>query len=316
MPSVAPRFSQALVETAQRLQLVTDIDAPRGRERVALDTQDALWTRLTEQSSDPLIGLQLALNLQVGHLDLTGLLLMSCETLGETFETLLEYLPLIGQGGDVSLEKHAEWVRLSYEPHYECCRSQRAELALVSTMQLARWSTDNRFQVQRVTFQHAPLDDPKRYESLLNCPVQFEATKNSLLFARLELDHRLIQANPALRDQLSTLAEQSLRELGDESVSAQVAQAIRSDPQASKEEIAKRLAISSRHLARCLVDEGFSFRQLRDRELESLARDALKRGDKITAISFELGFSDDSAFAKAFRRWTGQSPSQFREQKL
>lgn len=314
MLSVAPRFSQALVETARRLQLVTNVHAPSGNDRVALDTQDTLWSELVKQSTDPLIGLQLALNLQVGHLDLTGLLLMSCETLRETFETLLEYLPLIGQGGDVALEPQSELLRLSYQPHYTCCQAQRVELALACTLQLARWSTDNRFRIQRISFRHAPLDEPERYQALLQCPVQFEAAENSLLFHSSELDHRLIQANPALRDQLSTLADQSLRELGDHSVSAQVANALRSNPRSSKEDIARQLALSGRHLARCLVDEGFSFRQLRDRELEALAREALQRGDKVTAISYDLGFSDDSAFAKAFRRWTGLSPSQFREQ--
>lgn len=312
MLTVAPRFSQALVETARRLQLVNDLPTPVGNDRVALAAQDALWTELSTRSVDPLLGLQLALNLQVGHLDLTGLLLMSCESLRETFETLLDYLPLIGQGGDVSLTQQNDLVRLSYTPHYERCQAQRVELALVCTLQLARWSTDNRFNAHAITVRHAPLDDTARYQTLLPCPIQFEAAENSLLFPAQELDHRLVQANPTLRDQLRNLADQSLRDLGDNSVSAQVAQAIRHTPQASKENIAKQLALSSRHLARCLVEEGFSFRQLRDRELEILAREALQRGDKITAISHQLGFSDDSTFAKAFRRWTGLNPSQCR----
>ena len=72
------------------------------------------------------------------------------------------------------------------------------------------------------------------------------------------------------------------------------------------------LAISGRHLNRRLADEGLSFKQLRDRELLHLAEMALRRDEKIAAIAEALGFSDESAFAKAFRRWTGMSPSQFR----
>ena len=72
-------------------------------------------------------------------------------------------------------------------------------------------------------------------------------------------------------------------------------------------------AMSGRHLNRKLADEGFSFKQLRDRELQVLACRALERGDKIAGISAELGFSDESSFSRSFRRWTGMSPSQYRE---
>ena len=89
---------------------------------------------------------------------------------------------------------------------------------------------------------------------------------------------------------------------------------IRQHPRAGKERIADLLALSGRHLNRRLAEEGLSFKQLRDRELQSLAEVALQREGKISVVAEELGFSDESAFAKAFRRWTGKSPAQFRDQ--
>ena len=78
-PTVTLRFSQALIQAAQRLGL-PPLDTPPIEERVPLEVQDALWQELCAQASDPLIGIQLGMALQVGHLDVAGMLIMSCET--------------------------------------------------------------------------------------------------------------------------------------------------------------------------------------------------------------------------------------------
>ena len=76
--------------------------------RVPLAQQDALWQHLAAQSREPLLGLQLGHALHIGHLDLVGVLLMSCDSLGEALEALLEYYPIIGEGGEFSLQHEGE----------------------------------------------------------------------------------------------------------------------------------------------------------------------------------------------------------------
>ncbi len=310
-PTVTRRFSQALVETAARLGIVVPTPVPDD-DRVSLDVQDRLWQRLCSLSADPLIGLQLAVHMQVGHLDVAGLLLMSCETLGESLEVFTEYYPIISQGGAVRVDTDSEPAVMEYSARYQICRAPRSELALACAIHLARWSTGGQFQPLCVEFRHPPLDAESRYVELLGCPVRFEAPTDRVLFSRTMLDLTLIQANPALRDQLRELADQSLQRLGQKSLAASVSELVRQHPQAGKETIAELLAMSGRHLNRKLADEGFSFKHLRDRELQALAFRALERGDKIAAISAELGFSDESAFSRTFRRWTGMAPSQYR----
>ncbi|WP_370300298.1 AraC family transcriptional regulator [Abyssibacter sp.] len=310
-PTVTRRFSQALVETAARLGINLPAMAP-GEERVRLDVHDALWVKLCAAGDDPLIGLQLALHLQVGHLDVAGLLLMSSETLGEALELYTEYHPIVSQGGEVWFHDVGDQVALCYAGHYEVCREPRAEMSLGCAMHLARWCSGGRFEAAAVEFRHAPLDREARYTDLLGCPVHFGAPEDRLLFHRDMLELPLIQANPALRDQLRELADQSLGRLGQRSFSVTVSELVHQHPQAGKDDIAALLAISGRHLSRKLAEEGFSFKHLRDRELQQLACRALERGDKIAGISAELGFSDESAFSRSFRRWTGMSPSQDR----
>lgn len=312
-PTVTLRFSQALIQAAQRLGL-PPLDTPPIEERVPLEVQDALWQELCAQASDPLIGIQLGMALQVGHLDVAGMLIMSCETYGESLDVLFEYLPIIGEGGEVNVKYESDSVLLSYTPIYDICRAQRVEAVLSAILHLSRWSTGGLFQAQSIHFGHAALHDAHRYPGLLGCPVSFSEPDNYLRFDKSMLALPLIQANSALRDHLRKLADNTLRQLGEKSLSASVSDLIRQHPRAGKERIADLLALSGRHLNRRLAEEGLSFKQLRDRELQSLAEVALQREGKISVVAEELGFSDESAFAKAFRRWTGKSPAQFRDQ--
>ncbi len=310
-PTVTLRYAQALMQAAERLGLPAGAPLPVA-ERVPLAEQDRLWQHLCQNSPDPLIGLQLGLSLQVGHLDVAGMLLMSSETLGQAFQDLIEYMPIIGEGGDLLLDPKRGV--LSYQAHYTLYQDARIESVMAGILHLSRWASGGRFQARSLAFKHAPLDDPQRYPGLLGCPVEFQATSNRLEFDPQQFALPLIQANARLREDLARLADAQLARLGERSLAAELSTLIRLRPSASKEDHAAQLALSGRHLTRKLADLGLSYKALRDRELKQLAQLGLREGEKIAALAVHLGFSDESAFAKAFRRWTGQSPAQFREQ--
>ena len=77
--------------------------------------------------------------------------------------------------------------------------------------------------------------------------------------------------------------------------------------------IAERLGLSGRHLNRRLAEEGSSFKLLRERVLHAMAEQLLQGPARLAEVAERLGFSDESAFAKAFRRWSGMTPGQFRQ---
>jgi AraC-like DNA-binding protein len=314
-PSVTVHYAQAILQAAERLALSLPAELRQlGQDaRIPLARQDALWEAFCAAAQDPLIGLRLGNALQVGHLDMVGALLMSCETLGEALEALLEYYPIVGEGGEFTLREEGGRLCLAYQAHYQTRREERVEAVLSSLVHMSRWITGERIQGLQVRFEHAPQAAEARYAELLGCPLQFATGENSLLFSRADLAMPLIQANAPMREHLRGLADSLLERLGQQSLAVRVQQQLRAQPRWGKERIAEQLELSGRHLNRKLADEGTSFKLLRDQVLYQMAEQLLRESPRLVEVAERLGFSDESAFAKAFRRWSGTTPGQFRQ---
>jgi AraC-like DNA-binding protein len=317
-PTVTLQFSQAIVQAAERLgmRLPAELLAQLKTHpaRVPLSLQDALWQAIGAAQADPLIGVKMGLEIQAGHLDSAGLLLMSCDTLGDALEALLEYFPIITEGSLLEAVPEQGGVRLYYYPGYDICQELRAEAAIACFVHLSRWMTGGRSMPAEAGFRHAASVSVTRYQALLGSPVRFDTEDYSLLYSQQDLGAPLIQANAAMRGHLQQLADRMLASLTETGLGSQVAVLLRHRPRWGKERIAELLGMSGRHLTRRLAEESLSFKQLRDVTLYRMAAERLQQDERLRDIADALGFSDESAFAKAFRRWAGVSPAQYREQ--
>ena len=314
-PTVTLRFTRAILQAAEQ----RGIALPAGLEarcpadgRTPLALQDELWEAFCAAAGDPLIGLKLGLDLQVGHLDLVGMLLMSCETQGEALDLLLEYHPIVGEGGDFHLEHRGADSLLVYEPRYSVRRRERVEAVLACVLNLTQWITGNRFHAA-LEFTEEPATDVDQYEQLLGAPARFAMPANALAFDPALMTTPLIQANADLRDHLKTLADQALDALAPSGTAGQVRALLWEAPNRGKEQVAEALGIGGRHLVRRLQEEGTSFKLLRATMLQQMAEEQLANGETVAQVAERLGFSDESAFAKAFKRWAGVTPARYRD---
>jgi AraC-like DNA-binding protein len=312
--SVTARFTQAILEAAQRhgVRVPDDLrQALTHHARVPMAQQDALWSLFANATVDPLAALRAGTDLQAGHLDIVGMLLLSCDTLGDALEVLTEYAPIVGDNARFETQASPGTMLLRYQPEYTVCRDQRVEAALGCVVSLARWMTNGRFHPREVLFMHAPRADVAAYEELLGCPVRFGQPCNGVSMDAAELGHSLIEAGQSLHAHLRRLADDMLASLAQGSVSAQVQQLIRANPRWGKERIGEQLGMSGRNLNRKLAAEAISFKGLREALLYDMAAQALRGGQAVAAVGERLGFSDENAFSRAFRRWSGQTPAQF-----
>ncbi len=320
-PSVSLLFTQAMLLAAEQLGLSTPPSAQAWLEqnpdarRLPLSVQDQIWEEFCTQSADPLLGLRLGLQTQPGHLDLVGLLLMSADTLGEALDMLLDYQPIVSEGGEFSLHQDGASVELRYRADFPQRPRERVEAVFATLAHLGRSLSGGQLQPSYIAFQHGAVAATGDYEALLACPVRFNAAHNALGLSHAALALPLIQSNPMEIQHLRSLADSTLAGLKQQSLLAQVQQAIRQEPRLGRDDIAERFHMSGRHLNRLLNEEGSSFKLLQDITRRQLAEHWLAdRRLRMSEIAERLGFSDESAFAKAFRRWMGQSPAQFREQ--
>lgn len=316
--SVNRLYARALIQSADRLALALPAELRKAVDdhaRLPLATLDRLWDAYCAASGDTLAGFRLGLELQAGHLDCVGMLLASCDTLGEALEQLVEVAPIVGEGGDFVVANDGDLVAVHYRPHLALRREERVEAALAGLLQLSAWATGGAFRPAGLHFAHRPLAAIGEYRALVRAPLSFGAAANALVFDAAQLDLALIQANSTLREHLRRLTDRMLAEIGQASLAAEVQRLVRTNPRWGKERVAERLRLSGRHLNRRLADEGTSFKLLRDASLHAIAVERLRGGGNLREIAEALGFSDESAFTKAFRRWTGLTPAQFRRQR-
>jgi AraC-like DNA-binding protein len=170
------------------------------------------------------------------------------------------------------------------------------------------------FHVDEVRFTHRATEaHVARHRAFFDAPVRFGADYTELLLSREVLDTPLTSADPNLLAILVPTAEATLsrESVGARPLTDQVRRALRSalsHDEAQLETVAKRLGMTGRSLQRRLKDEGTVFQALRDELRRDLADRYLGQGMSFAEISFLLGFSEPSAFFRAFKRWTGLTP--------
>jgi AraC-like DNA-binding protein len=313
-PGVTVRYAQALLQTAEQngIELPHELVARiAAADRIPLAWQDELWEAFCAATGDPLAGLRLGTRVQIGHLDSVGMLLVTCETLGDALEELAAYAPVIGEGL-FSLRREDGRVRTEFAQPFGIRPRERTEAAVATELQLARWATGDRLRVDGVWFAHAPLAPVAAYEDVLGAPVHFSAPSSGLGFSADQLALPLIPANGALHEHLRELVDRTMTDLGAGGLADRVRTLVSDHPEWSRARVSEQLALSSRHLNRLLAEEGVSFRAVRESALQDIAVRRLRRGDRVADVAAHLGYSDETAFIRAFRRWQGVSPAQFR----
>lgn len=172
-----------------------------------------------------------------------------------------------------------------------------------------------------VRFQHAPLGDPQEVEQNLGASVTFRAAKNEVRLALETLQLPVTAGRAALMPSLAQLAEARLAQIdGFGTTTAQLrALMFERIPRGvtARSELARILGMSERTLNRRLHEEGTTFRDVLDGVRHELALAWLSDArHAVYEVAFLLGYSEPSTFYRSFRRWTGESPKEWRRARI
>ncbi|GMQ83711.1 MAG: AraC family transcriptional regulator [Gammaproteobacteria bacterium] len=278
----------------------------------------AMWRLAVERTGDPCFGLAVAEHFKPQALHGLGFIWLSSDTLFDALQRLVKYQRMISTVIDITLEETENSVRLNvairHSPvNIECASIDAAVGVFVNMCRLATCEVFNPIRLSLNRPRPACFD---RFEALFRSPVEFGAESNALYFDPASLREPLPGANPELARANDQVVIDYLGRFDRENISMQVrSRLIELLPtgQPTQKDIASSLNFSVRNLQRRLRAEGISFKRLLDETRKDLASQYIKDNHRrIGEITYLLGFSEPSNFTRAFRRWTGVSPNEFR----
>ena len=314
---VSPRFGLDPAEL-MRAALIDPLDFRDPDARVPFVKILRLWQTIAERQPDPVIGLRLGSAMTVRELGLVGYVMTHSSSLGEALRQLSRYCRIISEAVRIRLVESRQSVSLELQAHPALDVLRHPVNARLATVLAAsREITGTDLTPVAVCL---PFPRPRRtrdYARFFRCALRFDQPTTAMIFRREQMRLPVAAADPTLAGYLDELAVGKLRSLAEgQTLIGRVRQAMwsrLSTGTPTLRQIAADLAIGERSLQRRLQADGTSFARL----LENLRREVATEllGDRRLAVyelAFLLGYSEPSAFNRAFRRWTGSSPSQYR----
>ena len=271
-----------------------------------------------QRTANPLFGLEFGLHQGVGVLGNLLYVIQNAQTVGEALKLLRQYIHIHTSGAELHLEQYSDSFRLSYEVTAGSAGSVRQdiELALAIGHRLMQCLLGRRWRPTALHFRHAPHAHPSEYRRLIGITPRFDSAHNAWVFDAALLDVPLSAAD----QQLKLLMQQHVEELSQISLQelpAFVQKLLRDMLPHGKiriEQVAEYMMISPRTLQRYLMEAGTGFQELLDETRQSLStRYLCDSSISLTQVAGLLGYGDLSAFSRAFTRWNGRSPRQWKQ---
>lgn len=287
--------------------------------RTPHDAQEWFWQALLDVSGDAHIGLHLGEHMPIFKGQVLEYLFLSSPTFGEGLKRALDYQrllsdavrgELIDEGGDTVVLRQLFWSKRL--PHLNECFA-------VGLLKFFRFVTDGQFVPSEIRFGHGCHAEPAEYHRIFNCQVKFDEPAMGLVFERRLLQLPSPHHEPELLRLHEQLASEQVARLEKQDLVGQVNRLIGElleSGEANLEEVAQRLGIKPRQLRTRLAEAGTNFNQLVADYRCRLAKRLLAGTDEsIDEIVYLTGFSEPSTFYRAFKRWAGMTPIEYRKQK-
>ncbi|APR82826.1 Transcriptional regulator, AraC family protein [Minicystis rosea] len=271
------------------------------------------WAEALRSSGDPTLALRIAEATPPGAFGIVEYVCRSAATLRDALAQWCRYLRILDDAVEVGLVDVGSQTALRVITESEAPAPASHELCFALVVQVARATLARPLSIVEVRFTHrASEPQAARHRAFFGAPVRFGAPHTELVFDRDVLAAPLATADPNLLEILLPAAEQKRARPSPQALlTDQVRRALRAalcNDDAQLDMVAKRLGLTGRSLQRRLRDEGTSFQMVRDEMRRELADRYLGEGLSFAEISFLLGFSEPSAFFRAFKRWTGLTP--------
>lgn len=296
--------------------VINNIASPTSQ--IHLHQYCGLFEEAARETKDDNFGLRFGLDFVPERLGLLGYLAINSPTLYAAIKNIIAYFPAHQQSTRVELSQAAELATFSYmiESGSVLGKRQDAELSLGMFLNVFRRALGTDWSPLEIHFAHPKSADWREHRDLFDAPVYFGQPKNALLMHAGDLNRVMPNADHVLMRliaaQLAARVETNKRPIGIVDRVRHLIEIGLSDGSCTLEKIANDCRLPVWTLQRQLSEIGTNFNRLLTEARHDLAVRYLKEFHlPVTEVALMLGYSETSAFSRAFRQWTGQSPSAY-----
>jgi AraC-like DNA-binding protein len=298
-------------------QLLEDPEA-----RLSGEQFEAIWSAAVQAADDPHFGLGFARELASAWPggNILFSMMMNCPTVGQAMDRFLRYHDIMADAIRPRMRVQGAQAQIGWDyfgPDFVMPADLGLTLLCLYVAMLRRL-TDGELTLEQVRLSGPQPSELGPLERVFRAPLAFGQARDELVASRDFLERPIFLADPELLETLEQLAQRQLERLfGANALANQVGvllgKRLARGEAISVERVARELSMSVRSLQSKLKAEGSSYQRLLDEVRHKLALSYLKRpGTSICDVAFMLGYSDQSAFNHAFKRWTGATPRAFR----
>lgn len=284
---------------------------------------EALWRAAVRATKDDDLGLHLGAAAHPSSLGLIAPVLFHSTDFRGAVHKLATYSRLLLSSVAIELEllgRGRGTIRfplLAHDSYVRRAPRQPMECTLAAVLTIGRQLLGKPLPIFEVRFRHEAPAVTRAHATLFSAPVRFGQEVDEVILEDVVFEWPVLLSDPMLLESHENRVREALqRAVAGKPVTERVRQAIGlllRGELPSIEQVAARLDTSARSLQRALVDEGTSFRDLLDAVRKDLALEHLRSPDtSLAQVALLLGFSEPSAFHRAWKRWTGMTPRAYR----
>ncbi|MGD2052795.1 MAG: AraC family transcriptional regulator ligand-binding domain-containing protein [Gammaproteobacteria bacterium] len=289
----------------------------KSNARISIAHVDELWRLAAELLDDPCFGVKMAENWHPSYVGALGYAWCASSTLKTAFNRVVRYIHVVSEDLNIKLANTPAGLKVIIDLEKSVFTlPQHHDVVLSVLMHMCRFNYGDELMPSEVCLAHAQPPCEKTISAYFRIPVVYNAPVSSITLSKYDVEKTLGSGNKELVLLHDEFLMKYLIEIKKGDIVRQIQSVIIENlPSGNVTDnlIARELNLSERSLQRKLKERGTSFRALLDNVRKMAAIQYIKNPvNSMSDIAFLLGFSEQSAFSRAFKKWTGTSPIKYR----
>ncbi|VAW65679.1 Transcriptional regulator, AraC family [hydrothermal vent metagenome] len=295
-----------------------DMDiAYKANDRISSTKLQKVWKIALKETGDDSIGITYASLIQPASLNGLGFAWIASDTLKDSINRLVRFQHSVTTTSSFFFNELDDCYQIILRSKLKNTENVSIDASIAALYKMCEITYGPDLKAISVRIAHKKPKNSKKFDDFFGVSVLFNTKKTQILFSKNTFEHELISANPDLARMNDQVVIDYLKCFDKKNIVLQVRARIIEELNngiPNQEKIASSLNMSLRNLQRKLKGEGANFKMILDETRSELSKQYLRGSDRsIIEVGFLLGFSEPSNFARAFRRWTGVSPHEYRE---